>query len=209
MATISYAVTVCNEIEELKTLLPLLVANKGEEDEVVILYDEAHGHPAIVDYLMEYNSVANVTWYRHSDFNGDFAEWKNRLNSYCKNEWIFQLDADETIQQVLIHNLSEILDNNLQMDLIYVPRINIVTGLTFEHIEKWAWQVNQHGWVNFPDHQSRIYKNTPNIKWMGKVHERITGFDNYTSFPTDLMYCIKHIKSISRQEKQNAYYETL
>lgn len=209
MATISYAITVCNEVDELKKLLPLLIDNIRDDDEVVILYDEKNGKQEIIDYLTNYKSTPNLRWFSHSDFNGDFAQWKNRLNSYCEKDWIFQLDADETIEPLLIHNLSDILDNNAQMDLIFVPRINIVDGLTTDHIQKWGWQVNENGWVNFPDHQTRIYKNTSNIQWVGKVHERITGFDAYTSFPADVVYCIKHVKTISRQEKQNAYYETL
>ena len=48
-----------------------------------------------------------------------------------------------------------------------------------------------------------------NIGWINKVHERIVGFQNYTSLPSDEIYCIKHPKTIERQEKQNSYYDTL
>jgi hypothetical protein len=41
------------------------------------------------------------------------------------------------------------------------------------------------------------------------VHERIGGFENYTNFPMEEVYCIKHPKTIERQEKQNNYYDTL
>ena len=106
-------------------------------------------------------------------------------------------------------NLSDILDSNSNIDLFFVPRINIVNGLTKEHIQKWRWNVNEKGWVNFPDFQGRIFKNKTDIKWSGKVHERIIGAENYTSLPTDEIYCIKHIKDIKRQERQNEYYDTL
>jgi len=88
-------------------------------------------------------------------------------------------------------------------------RINTVEGLTDTHIQKWGWNVNEKGWVNFPDVQTRIYKNSDKIGWMNKVHERIVGFESYTSFPVDEIYCIKHPKTIERQERQNNYYDTL
>ena len=34
------------------------------------------------------------------------------------------------------------------------------------------------------DYQTRIYKNTPDVTWMNKVHERITGYDTFSNFPT-------------------------
>jgi hypothetical protein len=105
--------------------------------------------------------------------------------------------------------LEEILDSNSDKDMIVVPRINIVNGITNEHIQKWGWQVNDKGWVNFPDYQTRIYKNSEKIGWVNKVHERIVGYENYSNFPSYEVYCIKHIKDIKRQEKQNDYYNTL
>ena len=144
-----------------------------------------------------------------SEFDNDFAQWKNFLNSHCKGEWIFQLDADEYLTPDLIVNLVDILNTNTDKDMIVVPRINTVEGLTEEHIKKWGWNVNEKGWVNFPDVQTRIYKNSDKIGWSGKVHERIVGFESYTNFPADEIYCIIHPKTIERQEKQNNYYDTL
>jgi hypothetical protein len=45
--------------------------------------------------------------------------------------------------------------------------------------------------------------------WNGKVHEAVQGFESYSIFPQDEVFCIKHIKEIERQEKQNALYETI
>jgi hypothetical protein len=36
---ISYAITVCNELEEVKRLVNFLLSNKREEDEIVVLAD--------------------------------------------------------------------------------------------------------------------------------------------------------------------------
>ena len=48
-------------------------------------------------------------------------------------------------------NIKEILEVNPSIDLYWVPRVNTVEGLTQEHINKWGWQINEKGWVNFPD----------------------------------------------------------
>ncbi len=205
---LSYAITACNEVEETFRLINQLLNYKGENSEVVVLLDIPKAPNELVEYL-ELQANADKITLIESDFDNDFAQWKNLLNSECKGDWIFQLDADEYLDPNLIVNLEDILDTNLDKDLIVVPRINTVEGLTEEHIQKWGWKVNEKGWVNFPDVQTRIYKNSEKIGWINKVHERIVGFESYTSFPTDEIYCIKHPKTIERQEKQNSYYETL
>jgi glycosyltransferase involved in cell wall biosynthesis len=205
---LSYAITACNEHEEIIRLVTQLLNYKGENSEIVVLLDTPKAPTEMVEYL-ELQANADKITLIESEFDNDFAHWKNFLNSNCKGEWIFQLDADEYLDPNLIVNLEDILENNIDKDLIVVPRINTVEGLTEEHIQKWGWRVDEKGWVNFPDVQTRIYKNKETIGWAGKVHERIGGFESYTAFPSDEMYCIKHPKTIQRQEKQNNYYETL
>ena len=205
---LSYAITACNEHEEIIRLVTQLLNYKEENSEIVVLLDTPKSSPEMIEYL-ELQANADKITVIESEFNGDFAGWKNFLNSNCKGEWIFQLDADEYLEPDLIVNLEELLNANEDKDLILVPRINTVEGLTEEHIKKWNWGVNDKGWVNFPDVQTRIYKNKDTINWSGKVHERIAGFDSYTAFPLDEVYCIKHPKTIERQERQNDYYDTL
>ena len=205
---LSYAITACNEVEETIRLVGQLLNYKGENSEIVVLLDTPKAPAELVEYLELQGNADKITLIE-SEFNNDFAQWKNLLNSECKGEWIFQLDADEYLENDLIHNLEDILDNNLDKDLILVPRINTVEGLTQTHIQKWGWNVNEKGWVNFPDAQTRIYKNSDKIGWSGKVHERINGFESYNNFPFEEIYCIKHPKTIERQERQNNYYNTL
>ncbi len=205
---LSYAITTCNEVEETIRLVGQLLNYKGENSEVVVLLDTPKAPVELLEYLELQANADHITLIE-SEFDNDFAQWKNLLNSQCKGEWIFQLDADEYLTSDLIDNLEDILNNNQDKDMIVVSRINTVEGLTDEHIQKWGWNVNEKGWVNFPDVQTRIYKNSDKIGWSGKVHERIVGFQNYTAFPTDEVYCIKHPKTIDRQEKQNQYYSTL
>ena len=205
---LSYAITACNEVEETIRLVGQLLNYKEENSEIVVLLDTPKAPIELVEYLELQANADHITLIE-SEFDNDFAQWKNLLNSECKGEWIFQLDADEYLMPDLIVNMEALLDSNTDKDMIVVPRINTVEGLTDAHIQKWGWNVNEKGWVNFPDVQTRIYKNYDKIGWSGKVHERIVGFENYTSFPADEIYCIKHPKTIDRQEKQNNYYDTL
>jgi len=205
---ISYAITVCNEFDETITLLTQLLNYKGENSEIVVLLDTPKASPELIEYL-ELHADSERIKLIESEFGNDFAHWKNFLNSNCSGEWIFQLDADENLDPNLIINLEELLDTNSDKDLIIVPRINIVNGITDEHIQKWGWVVNEKGYINHPDYQTRIYKRSDKIGWVNKVHEKIVGFESYTSFPTDDIYCIRHIKEINRQEKQNDFYNTL
>jgi glycosyltransferase involved in cell wall biosynthesis len=205
---ISYAITACNEVEETIRLVNQLLNYKGENSEIVVLLDTPKAPIELIEYL-ELQANEDYITLIESEFVNDFAQWKNFLNSHCKGEWIFQLDADEYLEPDLIVNLEDILTENIDKDMIVVPRINTVEGLTDSHIQKWGWNVNEKGWVNFPDVQTRIYKNSDKIGWSGKVHERIVGFESYTSFPADEIYCIKHPKTIERQERQNNYYDTL
>ena len=205
---LSYAITTCNEVDETIRLVSQLLNYKEANSEIVVLLDTPKAPIELVEYLELQANADHITLIE-SEFDNNFAQWKNLLNSHCKGDWIFQLDADEYLENDLIHNLEALLESNVDKDMIVVPRINTVEGLTEAHIQKWGWQVNEKGWVNFPDVQTRIYKNSDKIGWSGKVHERIVGFESYTSFPADEVYCIKHPKTIERQTNQNSYYDTI
>ena len=141
--------------------------------------------------------------------NGDFASFKNNLKNNCSGDYIFQIDADEYPEEYLMNTIEWVINNNPKTDIFWVPRINTVKGLTDEHIKKWGWRVDPDGKVNFPDYQCRIFKNVKRIKWKNKVHEVLTGYKTESQLPANSEFCIHHPKTIERQEKQNALYETL
>ena len=206
---ISYAVTVCNELLEIERLLPFLIENKREQDEIVIFYDTKNGSKSVEDYLRA-KSVNTVPfrWIGYH-FDGHFANMKNHLTSLCEGDWIVQLDADEMVTKLFLEYVKKSIELNPEMHLFLIPRINTVEGLTQEHIQKWRWNVNENGWVNFPDYQQRVYKNDGVVKWQNKVHEKITGHSFFGMFPNIPEICIHHHKDIARQERQNNYYLTL
>ena len=205
---ISYAITVCNEYEEIQRLLSFLLLNIREKDEIVVLFDKKSGTSEVWEYLVELrkNNYIHLT---RETFKNHFADWKNYLKDLCIGDYIFQIDADEIPDESLINNLPLILEANPNNEVYLVPRINTVEGLTQEHINKWGWSVNEKGWVNWPDYQWRIWKNKPDIKWVNKVHERLDGFKTYAPLPDEEGVAIYHPKTISKQEKQNNYYDTL
>ena len=205
---ISYAITVCNELEEVKRLVNFLLSSKREQDEIVVLADSPKMSQELQDTLREYFSLNQILLIE-SEFGGHFADWKNKFSKICSGDYIFQIDADELPNEILIKYLPEILQMNEGVDVMLVPRVNTVEGLTPQHIQKWGWGVDEKGWVNYPDYQWRVYRNTSDIKWINKVHERLTGFNTIANLPQTEAYSLYHPKTIDRQEKQNDYYDTL
>ena len=207
---ISYAITVCNEFFEIQKLITFLLENKRLQDEIVVLVDMTKNEPTseLLGYLHKLSS-SNYINLSEQKFNGHFADWKNYLTSLCTGHFIFQIDADEIPHKNLIDCLPALLQENQMIDMIRVPRVNTVEGLTEEHIKKWGWNVNEKGWINWADWQMRIYKNTPTIKWINKVHEVLDGFKTHGMLPLDEEWALYHPKTIDRQVKQNEYYDTL
>jgi len=205
---ISYGITVCNELDEIKRLVPFLYQYKRPEDEICVLLDKPKATKHIQKSLWNYSTNKEISLYEDA-FEGHFADWKNKLTQICSGDYIFQIDADEIPHKVLIDALPELLENNSDLEVFLVPRVNTVEGITSEHIQKWGWNVDNKERVNWPDYQWRIWKNKPEIKWINKIHERLEGFKTYASLPDDESYALFHPKTIERQEKQNNYYSTL
>jgi len=205
---ISYAVTVCNEFIEIQRLIKFLLENKRVHDEIVVLYDAKNGDVEVESFLRANSINEEFAWHK-AEFQGHFADWKNKLTSLCTGDWIFQIDADELPTKTLIQYLPDVINSNSQVETMLVPRINTVDGMDQDHMQQWGWNVNEHGWINWPDYQWRIWKNKPEIKWINKVHERLDGFLSYASIPADESLALRHPKTIDRQIKQNAYYDTL
>ena len=202
MANISFAITAHNEHVELDRLLKQLTSNIKSKDEIVVQLDTT-ATDEVVSVIEKYNLIKY-----YFPLNNDFSTFKNNLKSHCTKEWIFFIDADEYLSDGLIDSIHEILEANKGIvDVISVPRINTVEGLTREHIDKWRWFVDDNGWVNYPDYQTRICANKKDIEWKNKVHERLSGWKTIANLPHG--YDLIHPKTIERQEKQNSFYDTI
>lgn len=207
MVPISYCITTHNEgAAYIKPLLDRLLKHLQPEDEIVVV-DDFSTEESTVSVLEEYRDRINLYF---NSLDNDFAAHKNFAKSKCTKDYIFFIDADENVHENLLLTIKEILLNNLSIEMFLVPRINVVPGLTQDHINRWGWQVNDKGYINYPDAQTRIVVNKPDIKWVGKVHERLEGHSTHAVLPFETEdYCLLHIKDIKRQEAQNNFYNTI
>jgi glycosyltransferase involved in cell wall biosynthesis len=207
MKTISYAITACNEHIELKRLLEQIISFIRPEDEIVLQLDTS-ATEEVKEIAGNYNVGTPYEYHRiFYALNKDFSSFKNNLKQHCTRDYIIFLDADELLSEELKLSLPEILELNPDIDLFLLPRINTVEGLTHEHIKKWGWNLNEKGWVNFPDYQTRIIKNSPDINWINKVHEVLKGAKTPVPLPDE--YCLIHNKTIDKQEQQNNFYNKI
>jgi len=209
MINVTWAITVCNELKEITELINFLHPKIKEDDEILIQYDESGVTNEVLSYLRIINSLHSNIKVVGFPLNGDFASFKNNLKFHSKGIFIFNVDADEIPNDYLVENIHMLLDYNKDVDMFFVPRINKVVGITEADIKKWGWKVNEAGWVNHPDYQSRIYRKTADIEWIGKVHEKIVGYNTVSVLPAEEIYSLYHIKNIVRQRNQNEFYETL
>jgi len=203
---ISMAICTHNEGIYIQELLDQLVPYCEQTGDEIVVVDDFSTDAITQNILAKYDKV--ITTHLHR-LNNDFASHKNFLNDMCSGDYIFQVDADETFHRSLLENLHEIVYSNDDIDLFYVPRVNIVHGLTDDDAKRWGWTINDLGWNCWPDYQGRLYRKNPSIKWEGKVHERIVGHKAHAFLPTQEEYALYHIKTIDRQRLQNSFYSTL
>ena len=201
---ISYAILTHNEGECIAELLTLLTTYKRDIDEIVVVDDYSNDEKT--KFIL--NDVKDLIKLEYRTFDGDHTQ-KNYLNSLCSGDYILQLDADELVHPEFLEMLPELLEENNETDLFIMPRINTVEGLTQEWIDKWRWNVNEKGWVNFPDWQMRLYRNCDWVKWNGLLHSKIEGHKTFVFLPTEKLFCIIHNKQIDRQVAQNTLYDKI
>ena len=203
---ISYGITVHNEADELNELLEILIHQTEPEDEIVICddYSNEETKEVITSWTQQYADAKVIKHYERK-LDGDFSAQKNSVIENSTGDYIFHIDADEYPNEKLLLNLKLILEVN-DVDLIWIPRVNTVEGITDEHIQKWGWRVSEKGWVNYPDYQARLFRNDEKIRWVRPVHEYIGGCKTYAHLPPHEELSLYHPKTIDKQEGQNKFY---
>ena len=199
---ISYGITVHNEAEELIKLLDVLNKNIRKEDEIVVCVDgdDEKVEAVLGEYLSENEAIV---YKRKLDM--DFAAQKNSVIEKSSGDYIFHIDADEYPNDILVQQLPEILETN-EVDLIYIPRVNTIDGMTGEDVRRWKWRLTEKNWVNYPDYQSRIFRNHKDIRWTRPLHEHIIGVKTYAHLPPHEELSLYHPKTIQKQTQQNIFY---
>ncbi len=203
---LTYFITACDEEDELKNLLTTLVPTLIE-DEIIIQYDTSKVTEGVKSVINSFKEVAPIRSYGYP-LNNHFANFKNQLFNYSPiGEYIVQIDADEIPCELFLKYIKNVLIVNDVIDIFAIPRKNKVLGITQEHLKKWGWKMDGFGNINGEDYQWRIFKNGKGIKWMNKVHEKLTNYKTYSYLPPTMFF--HHIKTIEKQESQNNFYLNL
>lgn len=193
---ISYAICVCNESKDLYSLISFLKKVKDSEDEINILVDTAHVTNQVKQVL---DFFKNDIVINERDFDGKFATHRNYHFSKCNGEYIFYIDPDEMPQEMLIKNLKNIIKET-EADLICIPRINIHPGSTQEWLSKCNFKVNECGWINWPDMQTRLFKK--GLTMSSELHERFDGAKKIIQVQPNPGLALWHIKSVEKQDNR-------
>jgi len=203
---ISYGITVHNEADELNKLLEILVHKTDTEDEIVICVDGDDDAVRFVldSWTQQYAHTKMMKVYQR-ELNKDFASQKNSVIENSMGDYIFHIDADEYPNEILIGQLKEILEIN-NTDLLWIPRVNTVDGMTQKDVQKWGWRVTEKGWVNYPDYQARVFRRDKKIRWERPLHEVIRGYNTFAHLPPHEELSLYHPKTIQKQTQQNMFY---
>ena len=204
---ISFALLCHNETNSLYELLSKLIEPKPYDFEIVVVHDDVGDTSETINVLDEFNGKIMVT---SRELNNDYATQKNYMTERCNGDWIINPDSDEMFPDYILENIHLIIEQS-DTECIWLPRINIVEGMTAELAPRFGMKFDERGWINFPDPQNRIYKNDyPRIHWDKPVHERVVGYKTHSLLPFDIELtehlAIKHIKTLDRQIEQNQKY---
>jgi hypothetical protein len=207
---ISYTISVYNEIQEISSLLAQLTKIISKEDEIVVVQTYRDQSEVNTELFQQIKNViisyANI--YQTFHFQQKFADLKNYVNSLATKTYIINLDADEMVTEQTLSLWKSAIQSK-KADLYYVPRINIVDSYTLEDMQKYRWNVNSNGWINWPDYQPRIFINDNTLKWTGDVHETVIGAQQAIALPANPSWAMIHHKDILKQREQNSLYEQI
>ena len=203
--SVTYAVEVCTEHVELNSLLSFLVKTIERGDDINVLVDSTKITEHVNAVLKRFEPRITVCY---RAFDGNFADHRNYHIGQCRGDYIFMIDADEMPQEHLIKNIKKIISES-GADLLYVPRMNLCPGYTEMWLKKSKFNVNQAGFINWPDYQGRIFKRAPEIRWGRHLHEKIEGAQNTIGLPADIKFGLWHVKTVEKQDSQGAFYNSL
>lgn len=194
---LTYTIQVCNESRELFSLLGFLTRVIDEEDEINVVVDTAHTTEKVERVLEHFSERINV-FRRPFD---TFSENAQFHIEKANGEYIFGIDADEIPRESLIKNIKQIIEQT-GAEIIAVPRINIHPDITEEDAKEFGFNINEVGFINWPDYQMRVYKNCDYIKWTDELHTKLTGTDKVIGIKAIPQMSLWHIKSMDKQKSR-------
>ena len=124
MFSICFAITVCDEHEEFSILLDNIIPFLAPQDEIIVQYDIENVTENVKNTISKYSEKISKSI--GFPLNKDFGNFKNNLSKNTTKDYIFQIDADEIPSPYLLKNLHKIITCNKSIDLIRLPRVNIM-----------------------------------------------------------------------------------
>ena len=200
---LTYTIQVCNESRELFSLLNLLTRIIDDEDEINVVADTNNVTEKVEKVLDHFKDRINVF---KKPFDG-FGKNDNFHKEIANGEYIFGLDADEMPQETLVKNVKKIIEET-GAEIIAVPRINIHPGITEKEASDFGFNINDVGFINWPDYQMRIYKKCDHVYWTNELHTKLTGSDKIQGLKPVPSLALWHIKSMEKQKSRWKLDET-
>ncbi len=120
---------------------------------------------------------------------------RNFAISKASGDWILVIDADERISEGLAKKLIEISHMETTVEVVSIPRKNIIFGKWIQHT----------GW--WPDHQTRFFRKD-SMNWTAEIHKKPEVKGEILELDANAEYSIihYHYKSISEfLERMNRY----
>ena len=194
---LTYTIQVCNESRELFSLLSLLVRTIDDEDEINVVVDSEHTTDKVGLVLDNFKERVNV-------FNRPFDTFKTNLDFHVEKatgDYIFNIDADEIPQESLIKIIKKVIEET-EAEIITVPRINIHPDITEKEAEEFGFNLNEVGFINWPDFQTRIYKKCEHVYWTDELHTKLIGSDKTIAIKPLPSVALWHIKSMDKQRSR-------
>lgn len=200
---LTYTIQVCNESRELFSLLGLLTRVIDDEDEINVVADSNNITDKVERVLEHFKDRINV-------FKRPFDVFHENAQFHIEKatgDYIFGMDADEMPQEKLIKNIKKVIKET-GAEIIAIPRINIHPDITEKDAKDFGFNINEVGFINWPDYQMRIYKRCDYIHWTKELHTKLTGSQKVIGIEAEPMLALWHIKSMDKQKSRWKLDET-
>jgi glycosyltransferase involved in cell wall biosynthesis len=171
---LSLAMIVKGTAEEADHLQKALISTRGIFDEIVIVANTPKGIP-IAPEVKKVCDQHKANYYE-AVWNKDFAEIRNISFEKCHGEYIFWMDADDTIDKPFkLRQLVEELPPNV--DAVFL---------------NYLYEVDEYGAVKNQHLRERVIKNNQAMEWKGRLHETLIDKRTTHKIVSDEVQIIHH-----------------
>jgi len=195
---LSLCMIVKNEEENLERCLKSV---EGIVDEIVIV--DTGSTDNTIEIAKKYGSKVF-----HYEWENNFGRARNQSIKLATGDWILVLDADEELDPNTKENIRTFLVD-INEDIAYQLRIK---------------NLNENNDIGGENYMFRFFKRSPNIRYMGRIHEYLVGFSSFINIEGNSLSIIHHgykdknktfkklsdrnlpiLESLLQEENQDAY----